>query len=307
MRFYPPQNSAHADKLRRRGHLIMMVATVLVATSFPVGAAITHGLDPLVLTFLRFTLAAVLFAPIVAWRGGLAVPGVRDLARYGALSLCLVGFFWGMFAALRFTSALNTATIFTLLPLITALVAMVVLKERLGAPSRWALPIGAVGALWVVVRGDWGVLLSLDFGKGDAIFFAATAIMGVYGPLVKRLHRGEPMVQMTFWTLVTGSFWLLALSAPRLAQVDWATVSPGVYLGVVYLAIFTTLVSFFAIQWSALIIGPTKTVSYTYLHPMLVLVMGLALGENLPSAVTYPGFVLIFAAMYILLRAKPSA
>ncbi len=47
------------DGRLRRGHLLMMLATVLIATSFPVGAAITHGLDSLVLTFLRFTLATV--------------------------------------------------------------------------------------------------------------------------------------------------------------------------------------------------------------------------------------------------------
>ncbi len=49
-----------------------MLATVLVAMSFPVGAAITNGLDSLVLTFLRFALAALLLAPIVAWRYGRA-------------------------------------------------------------------------------------------------------------------------------------------------------------------------------------------------------------------------------------------
>ena len=56
----------------------MMVSSVLVATSFPVGAAITHGLDSLVLTFLRFLLAALLFAPVIAWRYRLTWPGWRS-------------------------------------------------------------------------------------------------------------------------------------------------------------------------------------------------------------------------------------
>ena len=51
-----------------QGHLLMILSTVLVATSFPVGAAIAGGMDPVVLTFLRFCLAALLFAPIVAQR-----------------------------------------------------------------------------------------------------------------------------------------------------------------------------------------------------------------------------------------------
>jgi len=298
--------SAAGTTLVRRGHATMLAATALIATSFPVGAAITHGLDALVLTFLRFALAAALFAPIVHWRYGLTLPGLRDLARYAALSACLVGFFWGMFAALRHTTALNTATIFALTPALTAAVSALLLKERLGAPARIALPLGMAGAVWVIFRGDVGALLALELGVGDAIFLAATLAMGVYGPLVKYLHRGEAMAQMTFWTLLTGTGWLLLLSAPRFAGTDWGAVPASVYGGIAYLAVFTTLVTFFALQWSTLILGPTKVVSYTYLNPMLVLVMGLALGDAPPPAATYPGFVLIVAAIAVLQRAQPA-
>ena len=226
----------------------------------PVGAEITHGLDSLVLTFLRFALAALLFAPIVAWRYGLALPSLRDLARYGVLSACLVGFFWGMFAALRLTSVLNTAAIFALVPVITATVSAVLLRERLSRAARFALPLGMIGAIWVIFRGDPTALISLDLGMGDGIFLAGTIAMGFYGPLIKYLHRGEPMAQMTFWTLATGALWLLLLSAPRLSGVEWDAVPITVYGGIAYLAVFTTLVTFFVIQWSSTVIVLRKSV-----------------------------------------------
>lgn len=208
-----------------------------------------------------------------------------------------------MFAALRYTTALNTATIFTMTPAMTALVAAVLLKERLSTPARIALPLGMVGAMWVIFRGDPIALISLELGMGDAIFFAATLAMGCYGPLVKRLHRGEPMAQMTFWTLASGSIWLLALSIPRFSSVDWHTVPTTVYLGIAYLAVFTTLITFFIVQWSSTVIGPTKTVSYTYFNPMLVLGIGLILGDTPPPPMIYPGFVLIIGAIIVLQRA----
>jgi len=292
------------DPRVRRGHLLMMMASVLVATSFPVGAAITHGLDSLVLTFLRFALAAVLFAPIVAWRYGIAMPSLRDLARYGILSACLVGFFWAMFTALRLTSALNTAAIFTFLPVITAAASALLLKEKLKRAARVALPFGVIGAVWVIFRGDPAALLSLNLGLGDGIFFAGTVAMGIYGALIKVLHRGEPMAQMTFWTLVTGAVWLLILSAPRLSEVAWAAVPMTVYGGIAYLAVFTTLVTFFIFQWSATVIGPTKVMSYTYLNPALVLVIGVVLGQEAPPSATYPGLLLAFVATLVLQRSR---
>jgi drug/metabolite transporter (DMT)-like permease len=292
------------NKSVMRAHGLMLLATVLIATSFPVGAAITHGLDSVVLTLLRFSLAALVFAPIVAWRYGLPWPSWRDLARYSVISACLVGFFWGMFAALRFTSVLNTATIFTLTPAITAAVSAVLLRERLGRAARVALPVGMVGALWVIFRGDMGALLAMDLGQGDAIFLAACIAMGCYTPLLKLLHRGEPMARVTFWTLVTGAGWLFLLSPGRLGAVGWTTVPVAVYGGIAYLAVFTTLITFFIFQRSVAVIGPTRVMSYSYLNPVLVLLIGLGFGEPLPALATYPGLVLIVGATFILQRAQ---
>jgi drug/metabolite transporter (DMT)-like permease len=287
-----------------KAHALMMLATVLVATSFPVGAAITHGMDTLVLTFLRFSLAAILFAPIVAIRYGLSAPSLSDQARYGFLSACLVGFFWGMFAALRYTSPLNTATIFTLAPVITAGLSAVLLKEKLGRASLIALPLGMMGAVWVIFRGDPSALISLNLGRGDVIFLAATFSMGCYSPLIKYLHRGEPMAIMTFWTMVTGALWLLLLAGPSLPNVEWHIVQMKVYAGIAYLAVFTTLITFFLFQWGSTVISPTKVMSYTYLIPALVLALGLIFGNEFPPVATYPGIVLIVAATFVLQLSK---
>ena len=290
-----------------RSHLLMLVATGFVATSFPVGAEITEGLDSLVLTFLRFALATILFAPVVAWRYGIALPKLRDLVRYGILSACLVGFFWGMFVALRLTSALNTAAIFSLTPAITVAVSVVLLKERLSKATLIALPIGVVGAIWVIFRGDLEALLSLSLGPGEGIFLMGTIAMGFYGPLVKYLHRGEPMAQMTFWTLATGAFWLFLLSASRFSQIEWTAIPTSVYGGIAYLAIFTTLVTFFLFQWSATVIGPTKVMSYTYLNPGLVLIIGVLFEQNVPPLALYPGLLLSLLATIVLQLTKPIA
>ena len=288
-----------------KAHLLMGLATLLVATSFPVVAAIADGLDSLVMTFLRFLLAALLFAPLVAFRYGLAIPRLRDLARYAVISAFLVAFFWGMFAALRYTSALNTATIFSLAPALTAAVSAILLKEKLTGPARIALPVGVVGSVWVIFRGDPAALFALELGWGDGIFLAGTVAFGFYGPLVKLLHRGEPMAQMTFWTLVTGTGWLLLLSGPRLLDVAWSDVSVSVFAGIAYLAVFTTLITFFVFQWNTTVIGPTKVMSYTYLNPALVLVMGLVLGQGMPPITTYPGLLLTIAATIILQWSEP--
>ncbi|MES0828264.1 DMT family transporter [Ruegeria sp. SCP11] len=274
-------------------HGLMLGAAFLVATSFPVVAAITGHLDSGVLTFIRFALATALFGPVVACRYGLSRPNLRDLLRYSLLSFLLVTFFWCMFTSLRLTTPLNTAAIFALNPFITAAVAAVLLHEKMSLSARVLLPIGAVGATWIVFRGDLSAFLSLRIGAGDIFFLAGTIALATYTTLVKVLHRGEPMAQMTFWILATGTIWLFLLTFSKLNDIQWATVPGSVWVGITYLSIFTTIVTFFVFQWSTTRIGPTRVAAYTFLNPALVLLIGLTFGDIQPPLTTWPGVFLV--------------
>jgi len=279
----------------------MVLAAMLVSTSFTVGAAITRGLDPIVLTLVRFTLAAALFGPLVHVRYGLGFSPSLFL-RSSLISACLVIFFCCMFLSLRFTSALNTSVIFALVPSISGGYALFINKERLGRGQMLALLCGMVGVFWVIFRGEPEQLLAMQWNRGDLIFLGGCFAMGLYTPLIKRLHRGESMAVMTFWVLVSGSLWLLIFAGPRLSAVAWSTVPLFVWLGVAYLAIFTTIITFFLTQYAVPFLGPTKVMAYSYLYPGFVLILDLLLGHGLPPLRVIPGVLVVLAAMFILQR-----
>jgi drug/metabolite transporter (DMT)-like permease len=295
----PPTEPKPERTSLARVHAQVLLGRGLVATSFPVGAAITHGLEPELLTLLRFALATVLFLPYVIWRHGLAIPSAKAFAGYAAISACVVTFFWCMFEALRLTSALNAAALYTILPGVAALYAAILIKERLGLHRLVALIMGAVGALWVVFRGDLDLLLGLAFNRGDLIFLGGLLAMALYTPLVQRLHRTEPAAVMAFWTLATGTIWLLLLNNWAVFETDWTTVEVDVLAGIVYLAVFTTIISFFIIQHATLRLGPTRVMSYGYLTPALVVAIEWGMGKGLPAPMTLPGIVIIVAAMFV--------
>ncbi len=283
-------------------HLLMLVAATLVSTSFTVGKAIAEGLDPAVLTLIRFLLAALLLLPYIYKCYGLERPTLSDLGRYSFISGALVAFFWLMFLSLRWTTALNTSVIFTLVPGISGIYSAVILRERLGRYRLTALFLAMAGAVWVIFQGDVNRLLSLDLGKGDLIFFYGCLFMAAYTPLVKLLHRGESMAVMTFWVLVTGTFWLFLLGGNRLATVDWSSVELIVWSGIVYLAIFSTIITFFLTQIATISLGPTRVMAYSYLYPPMVLVIDWILGNGVPPIQTVAGLLLIVPAMVIVQR-----
>lgn len=277
----------------------MVFAAVLVSTSFTVGAAITRELDPVVLTLIRFILAASLFGPLVYFRYGLCFSWALFL-RCALISGCMVVFFICMFLSLRYTTALNTSVIFALVPSISGGYALFINGERLGRGQLFALGCGIIGVVWVIFRGDPLQLLAMQWNRGDVIFLVGCFAMGLYTPLVKLLHRGESMAVMTFWVLVTGSLWLVILAGGRLPTVVWETVPFYAWLGIGYLAVFTTIITFFLTQYAVPYLGPTKVMAYSYLYPGFVLVIDLALGHGLPPLRVIPGVFVVLAAMFIL-------
>lgn len=290
-------------------HALMVFASLTVAGSFVASAAITERLDPGVLNLIRFAIAAGAMGIIVAVRYGIRWPGVRALGRYAILSLPLVAFFWCLFEALRTTSALNTSALLTIVPGLAAIIAAVLIKERLGWSKIVALLIGLVGALWVIFRGDPARLLSLSVTIGDGIYLAGCVAMAFYTPLGRKLHRGEPATVVTFWVLITSLFWLLIASNVHLATTDWSGIALSTWGGIVYLALLPTVVTFFAYQYATLRIGPTRVTTYYYINPTLVLSLEWALGRGLPSAMTIPGVVAVIAASFVIARgaATPAA
>lgn len=286
-------------------HLLMLLCAVLVAGSFPVVAIISHELDPLLLTLLRFLLASFLFAPLIWFRYGFHV-SLAALGRYSVISATLVICFWSMFFSLRYTSALNISAIFTLVPSLSGLYAMVLNRERLGKTRLIALVLGLIGALWIIFKGDLKSFAELSLNKGDLIFFIGCLFMGLYTPLVRRFHRNEPMPVMAFWVMVTGAIWLLLVAGSQLMTVSFAEIPDKVWMGLLYVAIFSTIISFFITQYAILFLGPTRVMAYSYLYPALVLLLDFLFQGTLPELKILPGVVVVLSAMLVVQHTRKS-
>lgn len=281
-------------------HCLMLLSSVIVSSSFTVGEAITHGLEPSVLLLVRYVVAALCLAPVLLYNHGLSMPTAKQLGGYSLISASTVGFFWCMFESLRYTNALSTSVIFTLVPGISGIYSAIFLKERLGRGRLWALFFGMVGALWVIFRGDLNRLLGLEVNHGDLLFLAGCFMMAAYTPLVKKLHHHESMMVMTFWVLVTGTGWLLLLSFAGLGAVDWQGVETRVWAGIVYLAVFSTIITFYLTHISILYLGPTRVMAYSYFYPAFVLIINWGLGKGLPPAIILPGVAVVTLATVVL-------
>jgi len=124
----------------------------------------------------------------------------------------------------------------------------------------------------------------------------------MYNPFFKKLYDGKPMLVTTFWVLISVSVWLFLLSVTSIEYIDWSNIESDVYLGVVYLSLFATLITFFIMNYSTVRIGATKVSAYSLLTPLFVISMSMFIGVDSFDLVILPGILLILGAMIFIQR-----
>ena len=286
-----------------RAHLAMLVFAVMVSTSFTVGAAITDAVDPIALTWLRFLMAAAIFAVLLGISGRIRLPLISDLLRYGVIGALLCIYFVTMFWALRWTDPVSCGAVFTLAPVVTALISLPLLGQRTDGRVALGLLTGGLGAIWVLFDGSWQQISTFSIGKGELVFLVGTIAYATYSPTIRRLHRGESLLTMNLWVLLTGSVMLLLVGGGTILETPWRAVPWTVYAGIAWLAAASTALSFYMIKFASLRLPSAKVLAYTYLIPALVLVQTAAMGEAWPNPSEIVGILVITGSMLVLQRA----
>ena len=281
----------------------MLGFAAVVAGSFALGSRIAGEIDPLALTLARFVLAGALMGAAVALGGRVRRADFRAPWRYLVLGGLFAIYFVLMFEGLKTATSVSAAAVFTLTPAMSAVFGLVLLRQGVTPRIALALVIGAVGALWVIVRGDPGTLISLGIGRGEAIYFVGCIAHALYTPLVPIVSRGEAAGVLTFGMIVGGAICLVPFGAGPVLATDWGALRPLVWVTLAYLSIGSGIVSFLLLQHASLRLPAAKVMAYTYLVPSFALAWEVALGGALPPMIMLGGVALTALALVILLGA----
>jgi len=253
---------------------VAIFALTLPMTRLAVGPADAPQLPPLFVTAGRAALAALLSIAFLRLTGAARPP--RRL--WPALALCaagtVIGFPLFLALALRHVDAMHAAVVTGLLPLATAAIAALVLRQR-PAAGFWAC--AGAGSVLVLAFAGWSGGGRLVWADGLLLLAILSAAAGyVAGASVSRELTAE---QVICWVLVAS----LPLTAP-LMWLSWPSqpASAGAWAGFAYVTLFSMWLGFFA-WYRGLALGGTVRVSQVQLlQPFLALLFAVPiLGERL--------------------------
>ena len=271
-----------APRQRLLAHLAMLAFSALIAGSFTTGALAVPYIHPVPLNAVRFLLAATLMGAVAfgAARNRFALPPAPW--RYGIMGALMAVYFVTMFIALTMTLPVATSAVYTLVPLMTAVTALLLVGQRSSPAVILSLVVAGLGAVVVIFRGDLDALLRFDVGRGELIYFVGCVAYAFYAPLLRRFSRGEPSLVQSFWTLLATAICIALSGIPDIVATDWLHLPPVVWWVVLYLAVGPTAICFFLIQFASLRLPAPKVIAYGYLTPAFVILFEAIAGHGLP-------------------------
>ncbi|MBA1279346.1 MULTISPECIES: DMT family transporter [Pseudomonadaceae] len=288
-----------------RAHLGMVLWALFVGLSFPAVGLMSEGLPPLLLTAIRFSIAALALLPLL-WRQDERWPSLPGLLLYALMGLSLAGFFGTMFWAAHRVSALSMATLFVSVPLLAYCIGRGLGVEQAAGRLLAILALGAFGALGLAIAENNGDLSELKFGFGELAFFFGCIASALYPVLSKwGLHRGVLARQAglrTFWSLFMGAIligmlgliWEQPVALMRMDLRDTALV--------IYLGVFSSGMTFFLQQRATAVLTPGAVTAYSYLVPFVSMVLLFVAQPQRIGWHWLPGSLMVVLAIALLLR-----
>lgn len=280
----------------------MLMFSALVAGSFSLGSMVAGEISPLALNAVRFAIATGILGAVVIATGGFASGTTSAPWRYVILGGLFGIYFVLMFEGLKTAAPVSAAAVFTLTPILTAVIGYMLLRQVTTAWMAAALAIGAMGALWVIFRADVAALMRFAVGRGEAIYFIGVIAHAIYTPMVRKLNRGERALEFACLTSLAGAVVIGLVGIRDMVDTDWAALRPLVWITILYTSICASAMTFVLLQYASLRLPSAKVMAYTYLTPSWVILWEIVLGRGVPPALVMGGVGLSILALLMLLR-----
>jgi drug/metabolite transporter (DMT)-like permease len=291
----PADSSAQADAelqaaLRiRQGLLLAGAGVLLFALTLPMTrlAGGTAGAPQLPPDFVAFGRAVVAALLSIVWlllrRAAWPTRAQWPILLIGGAGVVL-GFPLGLGFAVREVPAAHAAVVTGLLPLATALVATVWLRERAGAAFWACAALGCALVLAYAWQRGGGAL-----SHGDFLLLAAVASAACgYVAGARLAGMGMPPEQVICWMLVASLPVTVVLAGRQVVEhaAAWRAGSVGLaaWLGFVYVAVVSMWLGFFAWYRGLAMAGTLRASQLQLVQPFLAMLAAVPLlGEALDA------------------------
>jgi drug/metabolite transporter (DMT)-like permease len=287
---------------------LLIVCNLIWASQFVLAKLVQEEMGPIFATLLPMALATICLMPLVKReqrrRGVRPAIGRADVLRFAVIGIfgqvvAQLGITWGVGLA----PASNAALLSLTLPIATAVMAYLLLRERMSA-VRWISFALAVAGVLQCSGVDWS---DLRFASGRVVTGNVLIMLGILGSAFYNVYGKKLLDRYSPLEVLLYSYYaVLACLVPLTLYLEPAsfhsmlTFGPKVWLGVALLAGFQYFLSMIVFLTVLTRLDAVQAGLSNYLIPVFgVLIAAFALGERLTIRMAIGGLVVLGSTLLI--------
>jgi len=287
-----------------------LVLTMFIwGLAWPVGKllATNQNLPPVSIAALRYAIVVPVLFAILWFREGssnINRSWIPTLVVMGILNTTLYQIFF--LYGVKYAAASDDSLVIGIGPVLIAIMASFILKERLTWTKILGFASGLAGIITISILSPNTQVLNRPLGV-TLVFGGATAY-ALYTVLLRRFlsknradNNGPQQSSLSIltWISLFGWFFLIPFS---ILEAPWTyTWDAGSWLGIIYLAVLSTIVGYFLYIEGVSKIGAGRSAIFGNLVPVFGVLTSVFIGENL-SPWTGVSFLLILAGVLLVNR-----
>jgi drug/metabolite transporter (DMT)-like permease len=284
-------------------YVLLCVPPLCWGGNIVLGRGVTDIIPPVSLAFWRWIVALVILLPFT-WKHARQDWSAAMRSWKILLLLSLFGISWFnamLYAAVRTTTAMNGALIQTAMPAFILLITLLLYREMVSKIQLAGVALCIGGACFVVLRGDWRVILDLSFVEGDLIMIVAVVFYASYSALLPKRPEIHPLSFLTY-SIAFGILGLLPVYLAELALTESFEISAAVVFSILFVAVFPSIVAYLCWNRGIDMIGANRAGLFINLIPVFASILAILLLNESLQYYHVLGMICIFAGMVLFNR-----
>ncbi|EOP49711.1 hypothetical protein KOY_02301 [Bacillus cereus VDM021] len=226
----------------------------------------------------RFGIAAFMMLSILMIRKNLEREVWKQNIGYYIL-LGIVGVFgFNFFLGMKHTEAINGSLIMATNPLVTTILARLILREKIVRQQVIGMGFALLGVAFVITQGSFLVIQNLAFSKGDFYILLGNICWALYGVLGRKFIKNGSPIQTTTYTMTVGALAFLIVSLTQKSVVPISEIPLLAWLSILFMAIGMSVLGYLWWNKGIVQIGAAKTSLFFNLVPVVTMLVSFVEG-----------------------------
>ena len=279
--------------------ILLMIAVMSVwGSTFVVTKEAITEIPPLTLAFIRVSIGALVLVPLALYRQRRAPPGRalpwKAIVQLGFIGVAIYYTFFNL--GMSRTTASQGALVQSCIPAMTALAAMVLLRERASRTRLAGVALSIVGVL-VIFSGAAADTSGASLA-GNALVFLSVIAWGVYTSIAKRVSDHDSVV-VTACIIGCGALMLLPMAVVESGIAHFPALTVHGWAGVFYLGALASGIAFLVYNYALRYMEAGQAGVFANLIPVVGVLSGIVVLHEPLSWRSILGGVVVMLGVWI--------